>query len=268
MTIIAVNIKRNIRKDVLVYMDNFEKIKGEISSAQNLGDLFCLWKEAHQLEENPKNTFPTKGGKILDDSFLCSFCPDGVTSLKGGETNDNPHVDVLFVLKEANTDGKAEKNDKFWFNDNTETHEVDEAKELYRKRLCFALQTLKKSNPDISVDRFGYMNVNKRGGYGGTCPAQLRNYAEHYADFLRKQIELHSPKHIVFCGCYDAVATTLYGIEKWNGIAQERTIEDEKVKLYYIYHPSEIICDSKFTKSLSCLQTSGVCADSKNISCH
>ncbi len=260
MTIIAVDIIRNIRKDVLVYMDTFEKILEEIPSMKNIDDLFSLWKKAHELEENPKNTFPINDGQTPDIAFRSSFCPDGVTSLKGDETNDDPHVDVLFVLKEANTNGKAERNYNFWFNDGTET---DDEKELYRKRLCQALQTLKESNPDISIDKFGYMNVNKRGGYGDTCHAQLENYAKQYADFLRKQIELHSPKHVVFCGCYDAVATTLYGIGEWNRIAQSVKIGESKVKLYYIYHPSKRNCDSKFEESLSRLKTSGDCSDSK-----
>ena len=59
---------------------------------------------------------------------------------------------------------------------------------------------------EVQDDPFGYVNLNKRGGFGRTDYTRLKNYAKRYRAFLKRQLALMAPEKIVFCGCYDGAA--------------------------------------------------------------
>ena len=110
-----------------------------------------------------------------------------------------------------------------------------------------------KSEEEIKKTPFGYMNLNKRGGFGSTDSKQLKNYVNKYQYFIKRQIELHDPQIVVFCGCFDGIADQLFNIEsKWNGNFVYGNIGDKNVRLYYVYHPS---C-SRFKNSFEYLTNS------------
>lgn len=235
--------------------------------AESLDRLFELWRAAHAAEESESlaNTLPKCHccGRYPDEmeNYKKKFITDGVTSLKGNESNSEPKVDVLFILKEANTDGKSGAEESFWFNETVEaTHSGDKSKRSYNTRQNYAkkfkavLEALKIPNADRC--KFGYMNLNKRGGFAGTTRSQLTEYTKKYKCFIRRQIELHDPKIIVFCGCYDRIAKIIFEkdtngkeIEEWHKRSKSVTVRlgENDIALYYVYHPAY----SGFGKSLS-----------------
>ena len=211
-----------------------EKTPGE---SQTIAALFDEWK---------------KSSCCIDEKILKnSFCKDGVTSKAGHACNNNtdPHVDVLFVLKESNLWDKNTKqfcpntDDTFWFD------ECIDDKTGTRKQYCdcfeIALGYIKYINQkdnNVDIERFGYMNINKRGGKSKTDMKKLSEYASCHAEYIRRQIKLHSPRYIVFCGCFDKIANVLYkGVGSWKGIPQTIRLnekEDKETTLLYMYHPS------------------------------
>lgn len=181
-----------------------EELKSKINKCKTLDELFKLWKQAHKDEENFFETFPEcpSCGNFPNRRFKESFCKDGVTALKG---NINKHktitedVKILFILKESNCGGHK-VNNEFWFDEYTLG---DSYRDTYSKRLKLALEkVLGKSN--VSYDtKFGYMNLNKRGGYNRTMSTKLEAYTIKYYPFIKRQIEILSPQYIVFCGCFN-----------------------------------------------------------------
>lgn len=179
----------------------FNSYSVKIKNAKNLEDLFGLWEQAHREEKNCGETFPkSNNGDFPSDNFKNSFCPDGVTSInKKIESEGDAKVEVLFILKEANAfdnikDNNPDKNNSFWFNDKSIK---GRSKTLYTNRISDILKRLNFNDDDF---KFGYMNINKRGGYGSTNLQQLKNYANKYSSFIKKQIELHDPSYIILCG--------------------------------------------------------------------
>lgn len=234
--------------------ENNEMEHRPINEINSLKALFDAWESAHEKEEKPEETFPAYPvckTQLEIEALKKSFCPDGVTSEAGNvkfDQESNAHVDVLFVLKEANINGRAETNKTFWFDQKPE----DSDRKRYCKKLMAALKILKdKKMLDDSVNgRFGYMNLNKRGGFGHTSPKKLKNYVIKYSDYINRQIELHSPKIIIFCGCYNVVAKNVLGVEKWNKKPGRTKINGKETHLYYIYHPAA----PTFQKSLENLK--------------
>lgn len=232
--------------------DEFASWKESIDKTNHLSDLFTLWQNAQRREINPEETFPicpsTK--KYPDDprAFQTSFCIDGVTSLQGhvDSKTAEPAVSVLFILKESNNRGMATTPEAsgFWFNEKTDAP----AREHYRQNLARALQTL----PHIGslAQPFGYINLNKRGGFGQTTDQQLKQYVAKYRHFIKRQIILHDPHYVIFCGCYDHVAHLLFEtaptLRKKHPI--NITLNGHTTTLSYVYHPS---CQSsRFYQSL------------------
>ena len=71
---------------------------------KSLFPLFEEWKIA-QKNEDTTITFPkkSKDGTPQLNTFKCSFCRDGVTSLAGNVLKShNPQVHLMFILKESN----------------------------------------------------------------------------------------------------------------------------------------------------------------------
>ncbi|MDI9242260.1 hypothetical protein [Fusibacillus kribbianus] len=227
-------------------MNTFKNWEDKAIQAKTLKELFGYWKRAHETEENFGETLPKnpKDGKYPGDKeeYKNNFCWDGVTSINGRVCQEkiDPKVDVLFILKEANTDGKLNKSDKaFWFNDPDSGS--SKRRDTYANRLKMILEKFSKEKSEEEIEKipFGYMNLNKRGGFGSTDSKQLKNYVNKYKYFIKRQIELHDPQIVVFCGCFDGIADQLFNIEsKWNGNFVYGNIGDKNVRLYYVYHPS------------------------------
>ena len=182
-----------------------------------LKELFTDWAWQHSQEspDSTKDTFPCQKSPdknsppVTPDhkSFTCSFCPDGYTTLNGNYSgNEAPEIDVLFVLKESNVSNEGilrpEMNGTFWFDKCVN----DPVRIRYKNRFEAVLDKLYEDrlipagySGDTSL---GYMNINKRGGYGSTNMTRLRNYAKEYKCMINRQICIMNPKIIVCFGCF------------------------------------------------------------------
>ncbi len=216
----------------LMLMESHEKGR-DIDPA--LKDLFKKWKHEQSCEPymSALKTFPKSGIRtvVTYETFKESFCPDGFTSINGYYQAETPKIEVLFVLKEAHLveleskQLKPETDDIFWFN----RPQLDRAKVLYRKRIKTILDILKEEqmiSPDCNADTpFGYMNINKRGGYARTNYSSLKSYAEYYYNLINEQIDIMQPKLIICCGCYDA-------------FMKAYSKQEKRLPVYKVYHPS------------------------------
>ena len=216
-----------------------------IERCSNLEELFVLWRAAHlceQLSEGYPDTYPIgrDGKKVGDEDtekFRGSFCPDGVTRMEVPVRQPcTQSVQVLFILKEANLSGygaiSPETSGRFWFNEciNSSTRKI------YANRFQAVFEALGRNG----TESFGYINLNKRGGFGDCNNTQLKQYVQKYMAFIIREIELLSPEIIVCCGCFDVVAEIL-GIQPWNkGGPQHVWLpgKSEWTDVYYVYHPA------------------------------
>ena len=247
-----------------------EELKKEIEDCKTLDELFKLWKQAHKDEENFFKTFPKCSccGGVPNENFKESFCKDGITSLNGNVNKDKTiteDVKVLFVLKESNCGGHK-VNDEFWFDEYTLDYSY---RDTYSKGIKSALEkVLGKSNVNYDT-KFGYMNLNKRGGYGSTNRKQLEAYTLEYYTFIKKEIEILSPDYIIFCGCFDAFAKACrekdnnQNLHNWNYYKERINYTDLKklefkygdnqsAYIAYICHPASKRND--FNNSLDILE--------------
>lgn len=51
-----------------------------------------------------------------------------------------------------------------------------------------------------AIRKIAFMNINKRGGKNKCNMSKLKQYAQDYSEFIRRQIEIINPKVIVCCG--------------------------------------------------------------------
>ncbi|MDO4287584.1 MAG: hypothetical protein Q4C55_00205 [Eubacterium sp.] len=229
-----------------------------MDNIKTLSELFDLYSKTHGNECHTEDTFPrhpkTKAYPDDPEAFKTSFCWDGVTSITGGvdQKNVEPKIKVLFILKESNNGGIATPyEDKvFWFNDKPKVP----ARIRYQEKLSLVLDIL-----DVNTKaNFGYMNLNKRGGFGSTTYRQLKQYVLNYKSFIKRQIELHDPEYIVFCGCYYMFASLIFKDEfrlqsvpvKWPHKPVEINLNGHTTKLLHVYHPAY----SRFKESLKYLE--------------
>lgn len=233
--------------------DEFKEKAEKIEQADKLEDLFELWYDAQKEEANPEETLPhCFDGKIYGDDIELlkeNFCKDGVTSIEGHVSQSDLKVKVLFILKESNIKGKVvERSDIFWFNDVQKNEESYKTRGKYAKNLMNVLKVFDSNASD--EEKFGYMNLNKRGGFGSNSYKYLTQYVAKYRRFIKRQIELYDPEKIVFCGCYDNIANLLFdGVNPKCGKSPvQAKINGKYVTLYYVYHPSCAV--SRFDKSL------------------
>ncbi len=220
-----------------------EEIKQRINNCKTLDELFELWtnEQKEEGEDSAKDTFPQKKvpGSIVTpnyENFRGSFCTDGVTSLdRKVEASNCSRVRILFVLKEANLSGElcdnyGEKGKSgFWFNEKLE----DSTRKKYRNVFQNYMEQLGLPSGEL----IGYMNLNKRGGYGHTENKPLRTYVGQYSEYIKRQVEIMDPDIILCCGCYDVFMKELYGDERHPG-RREDIIRNGRTKVTYVYHPS------------------------------
>lgn len=188
----------------------------EIDKCSTLNQLFEIWKQAHKDES--------------DDSFLETYFKDdrGKKRIfsKDGFLGENEKAKVLFVCREPhigdNEDSCNEKNgDYFWVKE----YAVKNKKTKYYNLLIKCLADL---NIEYSIEECAYININKRGG-GRECNMnKLKAYAEHYKDFIVKEVKIVNPEVVVFLGKLDS---SIYEIVK-EGCSDNTTL--------YVYprHPS------------------------------
>lgn len=191
---------------------SFAELEWEAGNAQTLDDLFVLWQEAHMVDPKWDKTFPKSKGELPDESFKASFKADGVSCELG---NYNKQIrkcqtaDIVFVLKESDVldeNGSASNNFDFWFDEavvgNSGKNKLKNAiavRNRYMKKFSVILD--KYCSDWNSYTPFGYMNLNKRGGFSKANYNQLKAYVRQYHRFILKEMELLAPKTIVLCGC-------------------------------------------------------------------
>ena len=206
-----------------------------VDSCEKLDDLFALWTRDHLSEvlagDYPQ-TFPkSRNGrkevpKVSRECFKGSFCPDGIASLEKEMLQGPDKVDILFILRETNLeDGKGEihpeTGDIFWFNH----RQKDRTRTVYANRFRPVLNSIGETE-GLKTDRFGYTNLNKRGGFKSCKQMQLRNYVKEYRGFIQKEIELFAQKVVVCCGTFGTVYELL------------TDALSDGVRLWGCYHPS------------------------------
>ena len=156
-----------------------------VDQVTSIDELFDCWKK------DPKNQ-----GK--------GFYPDGVTSARGNTQKDKDEVDVLFVLKESHIDPDKPNDGTFWFDSSPDAP----VRKCFMAKFQKMLDRLKEQDSTLDIDKFGYMNLNKQGGGSTTDNRKLKDYTDKYAVYIKKQIQIHSPK-IIICfgrGCYPIVS--------------------------------------------------------------
>ena len=128
-----------------------------------------------------------------------------------------PKIEVLFILKESNLYDKKtasispEENWRFWFN--SPDDKKDRVKETYKNKIRIVLDKLYEEriieHKYTDDTPFGYMNINKRGGYGHTDMSRLTEYAHKYEKRINQQIGIMKPKVIVCSGCFDLMKSII-----------------------------------------------------------
>ena len=189
----------------------FQECEAAIKQVKDLEELFALWKEAHESEDDNsfKNTSPKDGEQILANELKGIFVPDGMLG-----SNASKKCRILFVCRESNLSVENGKivapmdESEFWMKrvvdyktdrvpmGNVNVTEKRSATKYYNcmKALSQGLG-VKNGLRDCS-----YMNINKRGGFSGTNFSRLGKYASKYQNFIKKEIEILQPDLIVILG--------------------------------------------------------------------
>ena len=213
----------------------FEELEKKAQKAESLGELFGYWKEAHKVEPGT-DTVSSEGGYEGIDRLKSNFIPDGISSYNGDESSKENKARVLFILKESNTGGNVDAEQRFWFNEALN----DDDRRDYANYLKSALERI---YPDTAEERlntvkFGYVNLNKRGGYGKTDEPAFRRYIKKYFTFIRRQIEIINPEKIIFCGCYNLAAREIFENIKNEWKEKPVPVPGSNIILFHINHPS------------------------------
>lgn len=188
-----------------------------------LNELFEEWKEKHKEEPYNSDTIPVKR---IDKK---SFTFDGF--IFGEKTGA-----VLYILDESNLqESSKETNDFFWLKgaykvkNNINKNPIPRRIEKMQKRICEQIK-------EIDLQDIAYMNINKRGGFGSRDDKTLWNYYNKYNTFIFREINIISPKIIVYCAGNQEIYSDL--------------IEHKKeLKCNYILnmsHPSSRNTDDKY----------------------
>ena len=198
-----------------------DSLEAAIRKCDSLECLFSLWKITHGYEyEAEKTTFPNlsnadvKVCKYAED-FKYSFCPDGYLS-------DAHKARVLFICRESNISDLIQNDiltpepfhtehwkGDFWMRDVVQIKETGApancsgsakgAQTKYYNCLIRLKDSVTKENTS-SLSDCAYLNLNKRGGFHTCDQKRLGEYTRRYWSFIRQEIELLVPEHIVICG--------------------------------------------------------------------
>lgn len=154
-----------------------------------LKKLFDEWHEKQQKSnfENPNH-----------------FSEDGL--IKG----DDEECSVLFVLAEPRSN-ENKRNPDFWFrsiwedsdrsyyNDSNRSNKRNITK--YKNRITLCAESIGLTKEDI-LNGIGIavMDMKKCGAGSHLSKINFDRYIEEFAEFIKKQIEILAPKHIIACG--------------------------------------------------------------------
>lgn len=163
-------------------MKEFAAKKLKKDKYNSIEELFNEWKKAH-LEDVDEFIINKTFSKGMKSEFKGSFCFDGYIG-------ERKNVNLLFICRESNVDGKAEINDTFWIR-----QIVNERKTKYFKCINGLAEEFNEDIFDCA-----YININKRGGISRCCMNRLKNYAALYENYILKEIELLKPKKIIILG--------------------------------------------------------------------
>lgn len=186
-----------------------------MTNLRTIDSLFEQWKESHKNEKIDSyiKTAPMdKNGNSPDyNMFKGSFCPDGYLG-------DSKESYILFICKESNVNGIV-SDGSFWLREVVQTRlkgekyrdvKYNSMKEKKRDRIAqtkyfnclntIARILLNDLESENVLQKCGYMNINKRGGYSSCNFKQLKNYAEVYDDKIFRQIQVLNPRKIVLLG--------------------------------------------------------------------
>ena len=211
----------------------FEGIRKKAESAMTLEELFDLWRKAHAVEENYRETTvpeTQKRGKIFPAIERDSFIADGYVSHSDYEASK---IKVLFILREANIathreDDIPSQRTHEWFYNSFISEMGDNPPKQKQKMARMAhylqhpeLSDKNRKEPDddslkIALKCSGYMNINKRGG-GVTVNKEIfENYYKKYTTFIIRQIEIMNPDIVIEIGYNSFDGLSDYSLPVWH----------------------------------------------------
>ncbi len=195
-----------------------------------LSEHFMNWikQQREEIEEYESNNdsnsylkeyYDGKSEKLKKINLSESFTIDGIVNEEEWDGNNG----ILFILKEANIDGKLKGNiidnksvcadinedgaKTFWFQE-----EVNKSKINWRRNI---LRRLRKIGEDLtgekefSLKKTAYMNINKRGGEASANVDIIGGYLKKYKENILKEIEIINPKIIAICCGTDSYVSEL-----------------------------------------------------------
>lgn len=218
----------------------------KIQDCKTLEELFELWKQTHEIEENYKCDF----GNIAKSSF----CPDGKVDEESFGNEDK----ILFIAKEANCGRNHTENlvyangVSFWLKDCVEGTGT---KSNFSDRLAMMANAYYEDNYVFNKEQkqnynnlryTALINLNKRGGYSYCNHKYLTNYVDKYSKYIAKQIELLAPNLIVCCSY---IVYTLFN----SYIKVHLSNNIKNVKVISVFHPSyHYISDENYLRTFEC----------------
>lgn len=238
----------------------------ELNSVKKLEDLFNRWKEK-QLKDK-KTTCNSKNGYVVATN---SFYKDGIVNLKEYQNSEKK---VLFITNEVSIECKQDNDEKkpglkgkcedghlvgnnegntvcsFAKYINGEEQETWSGKMRIKFGEMYRIITEKNYKIESSFDedanrealkKIAFMNLNKRGGFGGIQEVTFLNYLKTYKDYIRREIEIINPDVIVWCGCntydqeeyMDAVFADKTVWEK-----KKLSLDEKEIPILRMWHPS------------------------------
>lgn len=178
----------------------FDELKQEATKAENLDELFDIWKEAHS-QEPLEHWDKTK--KRFDDSIpKDNFVYDGIIE---SEVFKNENLKILFISNEANV-----KSYEYKSGDRREDFKAyyEKKEDRFKGKMCERIcaifnEIIREPSPEYykSAKRFAFMNINKRGGSNQIGDgSHIKEYCDLYKEFIEREISLNDPDLIVWLG--------------------------------------------------------------------
>lgn len=199
-----------------------------LEEAKTLKDLFECWKE-EQSNDSGDETCNSQNGCVV---AVNSFYEDGIVKPKEYQKSKPK---VLFITNEVRIDCKQDNDEKKHglkgkcegghligndkgntvcsFNNYIDGKEQEtwsgkmriKFGEMYRiitegENYKIESPFDEKANKE-ALKKIAFMNLNKRGGFGGIQEVTFLNYLKTYKDYIRREIEIINPDVIVWCGC-------------------------------------------------------------------
>ena len=194
----------------------WDEILEDVPLVSTLDELFTLWREAHESEDDCMETTLCPGveqASFVADGYICK------------DSYESSPTRILFILKEANVlhdvDPKpaAERSQYGYYQAYLSAGKDNRPKQLEKmgRMACYILN--KAENPTdaeikAALKQSAFMNLNKRGGGAAADNTKLDAYRCKYAAFIKKQIELLNPQVIICLGTHKGALACEPRIEK------------------------------------------------------